>query len=66
MKRFPALSARIMQETTALLREGLAPAKRAVEELINIELALINTGHPDFIGAARAIEGPPLLTPHVR
>jgi hypothetical protein len=34
-----------------LLQECRAPTKNMISNLINIELAFINTAHPDFIGA---------------
>lgn len=55
------LRARIANEVETLLREGLAPAKKMVADLVDIELAFVNTNHPDFIGAAGAIAGKPFL-----
>lgn len=34
-----------------LLHECRAPTRAMISNLINIELAFINTAHPDFVGA---------------
>lgn len=34
-----------------LLQECRAPTRAMISNLINIELAFINTAHPDFVGA---------------
>ncbi len=38
-----------------LLRERIAPTQAYIESLIAIQLAYINTNHPDFIGGAAAM-----------
>lgn len=46
--RFPKLHENIMDVVTNLLRQCLPTTNRMVENLIAIELAYINTKHPDF------------------
>ena len=38
-----------------MLRERLAPTQSMITDMIKIELAYINTNHPDFIGGSRAV-----------
>ncbi|XP_077259640.1 dynamin related protein 1 isoform X1 [Temnothorax americanus] len=46
--RFPKLHERIVDVVTHLLRRRLPPTNSMVENLVAIELAYINTKHPDF------------------
>jgi len=46
--RFPRLHEKIVDIVTHLLRRRLPETNRMVENLIEIELAYINTKHPDF------------------
>ncbi|XP_065581315.1 dynamin-1-like protein [Artemia franciscana] len=48
MMRFPVLHDKIKDVITALLRKRLPPTNEMVENMIAIELAYINTRHPDF------------------
>ena len=48
MMRFPKLHERIVDVVTHLLRKRLPIANEMVQNLVNIELAYINTKHPDF------------------
>nr|CAG4634637.1 EOG090X01UE [Alona affinis] len=48
MLRFPKLHERIVDVVTSLLRQRLPPTNSMVENLVCIELAYINTKHPDF------------------
>nr|CAG4649969.1 EOG090X01UE [Sida crystallina] len=48
MLRFPKLHEKIVDVVTALLRQRLPPTNSMVENLVSIELAYINTKHPDF------------------
>ncbi|CAK9805604.1 Dynamin-1-like protein [Anthophora quadrimaculata] len=48
MLRFPKLHERIVDVVTQLLRRRLPPTNHMVENLVAIELAYINTKHPDF------------------
>lgn len=53
-RRFPTLREQIKSVVKELLEERLAPTNQMVENLIQIELAYINTNHPNFVGGARA------------
>ncbi|KAK6994639.1 dynamin-1-like protein isoform X1 [Biomphalaria glabrata] len=48
MLRFPKLHERIVDVVTNCLRQRLPPTNAMVENLVQIELAYINTKHPDF------------------
>ncbi|XP_046572460.1 dynamin-1-like protein isoform X1 [Haliotis rubra] len=48
MLRFPKLHERIIDVVTNLLRRRLPPTNAMVENLVAIELAYVNTKHPDF------------------
>ncbi|CAL1527031.1 unnamed protein product [Lymnaea stagnalis] len=48
MLRFPKLHERIVDVVTNSLRQRLPPTNSMVENLVQIELAYINTKHPDF------------------
>lgn len=48
MLRFPKLHEKIIDVVTHLLRRRLPPTNSMVENLVQIELAYINTKHPDF------------------
>lgn len=51
MLRFPKLHEKIVDVVTNLLRKRLPPTNSMVENLVAIELAYINTKHPDFTEA---------------
>ena len=48
MLRFPRLNEKIVDVVTNLLRSRLPPTNTMVENLVQVELAYINTRHPDF------------------
>jgi len=48
MLRFPKLHEKIIDVVTNLLRSRLGPTNAMVENIVAIELAYINTRHPDF------------------
>lgn len=48
MIRFPRLHERILGVITKLLRQRIDPTKEMVKDLIKLQLAYINTKHPDF------------------
>lgn len=48
--RFPKLQTRIIEVVTQLLRNRLPTTNTMVENLVQIELAYINTKHPEFRG----------------
>ncbi|CAM9381064.1 unnamed protein product [Ascophyllum nodosum] len=53
--RFPCLRDRIVEVNHKLLRKCMNPTQTMIANLIKLELAYINTSHPDFIGGSRAI-----------
>ena len=53
--RFPNLREKLIEVVGGLLRQSVAPTQMMVSNLIQIELAYINTNHPDFIGGGRAV-----------
>lgn len=55
MLRFPKLHEKIMDVVTNLLRSRLPPTNTMVENIVAIELAYINTKHPDFYKDAVSI-----------
>lgn len=48
MIRFPKLHEKIVDVVTSLLRMRLQPTNTMVQNLVSIELAYVNTRHPDF------------------
>ena len=55
MHRFTLLRDRMFDVVKIVLRRCLKPTKEMISNLIQCELAYINTNHPDFIGGSRAI-----------
>lgn len=55
LARFPRLQAKLIEVVSDLLRERLGPTSTYVESLIAIQRAYINTNHPNFLGAAAAM-----------
>lgn len=55
MTRFPRLQSKLMETVSDLLRERLGPTIKYVESMIEIQQAYINTNHPNFVGAAKAM-----------
>ena len=55
LNRYPKLQGRLIEVVSDLLRERLGPTIKYVESLIEIHKAYINTNHPSFVGAARAM-----------
>ncbi|XP_047522775.1 dynamin-1-like protein isoform X6 [Pieris napi] len=55
--RFPRLHQRIVDVVTQLLRTRLPATNSMVENLVAIELAYINTKHPDFHREAALVSG---------
>lgn len=56
LSRFPRLQAKLIEVVSDLLRERLGPCSSYVESLIAIQRAYINTNHPNFLGAAAAMQ----------
>ncbi|XP_060800835.1 dynamin-1-like protein isoform X2 [Amyelois transitella] len=57
MLRFPRLHQRIVDVVTQLLRTRLPATNSMVENIVAIELAYINTKHPDFHREAALVSG---------
>jgi dynamin 1-like protein len=55
LTRFPDLRDRTVEIVHQLLRDCMAPAQKMISNLIQIELAYINTSHPDFVGGKAAV-----------
>lgn len=55
MLRFPKLHEKIVDVVTQLLRRRLPPTNTMIENLVAVELAYINTKHPDFIREASVV-----------
>lgn len=53
-QRFPTLREQMSTVVMDLIRGCLPVTNRMVEDLISIEVAYINTNHPDFVGGTRA------------
>lgn len=55
LNRYPKLQSKLIEVVSDLLRERLGPTIKYVESLIEIHTAYINTNHPNFVGAAKAM-----------
>lgn len=55
LQRFPILRDRMVEVVSLLLKRCVGPTQMMVGNLVKIELAYINTSHPDFIGGSRAV-----------
>jgi dynamin 1-like protein len=55
LTRFPVLRDRMVEVVLQLLRRCVGPTQLMVANLIKIELAYVNTSHPDFIGGSKAV-----------
>eukprot|EP00009_Paramoeba_aestuarina_P010634 CAMPEP_0201540536 /NCGR_PEP_ID=MMETSP0161_2-20130828/70996_1 /ASSEMBLY_ACC=CAM_ASM_000251 /TAXON_ID=180227 /ORGANISM="Neoparamoeba aestuarina, Strain SoJaBio B1-5/56/2" /LENGTH=614 /DNA_ID=CAMNT_0047948011 /DNA_START=509 /DNA_END=2353 /DNA_ORIENTATION=- len=53
LKRFPALRTIVVEVSVEELQKRLQPTKKMINDLIDMELAYINTNHPDFFGGTR-------------
>ena len=56
LSRFPYLRDRTFEIVNQLLRKCMMPAQKMLTDLIQIELAYINTSHPDFVGGKAAVQ----------
>lgn len=52
MQRFPRLYDKINEVVSSVLKSRLVPTNEMVENLVAIELAYINTKHPEFTDAS--------------
>lgn len=57
LTRYPVLHERMIEVMMNLLRRCVGPTQMMVANLVRIELAYVNTSHPDFIGGSRAVAG---------
>lgn len=55
LTRFADLRERVMDVVNDMLRKSLVPTQGMITNLIKIELAHVNTSHPDFIGGSQSI-----------
>jgi dynamin 1-like protein len=55
LTRYPQLRDRLVAVTRRLLERSVQPTQMMVSHLVKIELAYINTSHPEFIGGSRAV-----------
>lgn len=56
LARYPKLQGKLIEVISELLRERLGPTSSYVSSLIAIQRAYINTNHPNFLGAAAAMQ----------
>ncbi|THG01233.1 hypothetical protein TEA_001787 [Camellia sinensis var. sinensis] len=56
IRRFPLLRRRLDEVMGKFLRDSVKPAERMIGNIIEIEMAYINSSHPDFIGGKKAME----------
>lgn len=56
LSRYPKLQGKLIEVISELLRERLGPTSSYVSSLISIQRAYINTNHPNFLGAAQAMQ----------
>ena len=55
LTRFPELRDNLFEIVNNLLRDSVAPTQKMISNLVQIELAYINTAHPDFVGGRAAL-----------
>jgi len=55
LQRFPNLRAKLFEVVNSFFAELQAPTVEMIRGLINLELAYINTKHPEFIGGETAV-----------
>ena len=55
INRFPELRERLFEIVSQLLKNCVGPTQKMISNLIQVELAYINTSHPDFIGGKAAV-----------
>jgi len=71
MSRFPGLKEKVLEALVGLLRLSMKPTQDMISNLVRVELAYINTRHPDFIGGSKAVaqlmhqQQQPPPSPHV-
>ena len=55
MLRFPLLRDRMYEIVSEMLKSCMKPTQQMIVNMIHVELAYINTSHPDFIGGKQAL-----------
>jgi dynamin 1-like protein len=55
LTRFPNLRERLTEVVSGQLKRSVNPTQTMVSNLVKVELAYINTSHPDFVGGSRAV-----------
>mmetsp|Transcript_23615 Transcript_23615/g.32228 ORF Transcript_23615/g.32228 Transcript_23615/m.32228 type:complete len:773 (+) Transcript_23615:9-2327(+) len=63
LKRFHSLRASVVDIAISKLQSRLIPTKKMINDLIDIELAYINTNHSDFFGGTHELLKNPLPAP---
>ncbi|KAE8056222.1 hypothetical protein FH972_013012 [Carpinus fangiana] len=56
LQRFPLLRRRMDEVLGKFLRDGVKPAERMIENLIEMEMDYINSANPNFLGWTKAVE----------
>eukprot|EP01094_Clydonella_sp_ATCC50884_P006063 TRINITY_DN1506_c0_g1_i4.p1 TRINITY_DN1506_c0_g1~~TRINITY_DN1506_c0_g1_i4.p1 ORF type:complete len:284 (-),score=90.90 TRINITY_DN1506_c0_g1_i4:280-1131(-) len=51
LSRFPRLHENVVEVASKVLTKGLKPSQKMISDLIDCELAYINTNHEDFVGS---------------
>ncbi|KAK9324056.1 Dynamin central region-domain-containing protein [Lipomyces orientalis] len=54
-KRYPVLKERLLSVVIQFFKQSLIPTNKLVQDLVSMEAAYINTGHPDFLSGHRAM-----------
>jgi len=54
-RRYAGLREQVFGVVRGILKRSLEPTKQMIQDLVDIELAYINTSHPSFIGTAGAL-----------
>ncbi|KAK9469806.1 Dynamin central region-domain-containing protein [Lipomyces arxii] len=54
-KRYPVLKDRLLSVVIQFFKTSLVPTNKLVGDLVSMESAYINTGHPDFLSGHRAM-----------
>lgn len=56
LQRFPVLRRHLADVMGKFIRDGVRPAERMIDNLIEMEMDYINSSHPNFIGGNKAVE----------
>ncbi|KAK9456176.1 Dynamin central region-domain-containing protein [Dipodascopsis uninucleata] len=55
-KRYPVLKEKLLSVVISFFKHSLVPTNKLVQDLVSMEAAYINTGHPDFLTGHRAMQ----------